>query len=96
MVLRVLRNRKSRVFAALRTRRADSWGIDVAAETKVKLISPSGDEIEAIWTGDRLLVFMTGGHPAPGLGAKLVAYDSHVAGLIEQGLLEVEGTQQVR
>ena len=58
-------------------------------ETNVKLTSPSGDKIEAVWTGERLLVFMTSAD-----GSRLVAYDSHVAALSEQGLLEESGTQQ--
>ena len=70
--------------------------VAMSEATRVNLTSPSGDTIEVEWTGERLLVFMTSGDRSPGLGATLVVYDSHVAGLIGQGLLEEEGTPQAR
>lgn len=59
-------------------------------EKKLEATAPSGDQIEVIWTGERLLLFMTSAD-----GSRLFACDSHVAELIEQGLFEVEDTQQV-
>ena len=58
-------------------------------ETKVKLTAPSGDQVEAVWTGERLLVFI-----ASADGLRLVAYDSRAAALSEPWLLEEAYIQQ--
>lgn len=58
------------------------------SQEKVSLVSPGGDKIDVEWTGERLIVIISTPSGTPGLGSKLLCYDSHVARLAKAGLLD--------